>query len=92
MVPALVISLCVLLVSGCGSIGEPLPPLLNIPERSRDLSARQTPEGVVLEWTWPRLTTEGRPLKNFDNFVIHRLEVQDPAAAIPSGWFESQSQ
>ena len=45
-----------------------------------------------MEWTWPRLTTEGRPLKNFDNFVIHRLEVQDPAAPIPSGWFESQSQ
>ena len=92
VVLALVTSLCVLLVSGCGSIGEPLPPLLNIPERSQDLGVRQTPEGVVLEWTWPRLTTEGRPLKNFENFVIHRLEVQDPAAPIPSGWFESQSQ
>ena len=88
----LVTLLCGFLASGCGSIGEPLPPLLNIPERSQDLSARQTPEGVVLEWTWPGVTTEGRPLKNFDNFVVHRLEVQDPAAPIPSGWFESQSQ
>ena len=84
--------LCGFLVSGCGSIGEPLPPLLNIPERSQDLSARQTPDGVVLEWTWPAFTTEGMPLKNFDNFVVHRLEVRDPAAAVPSGWFDSQSQ
>ena len=84
--------LCGLLVSGCGSIGEPLPPLLNIPERSQDLSARQTPDGVVLEWTWPNFTTEGMPLKNFDNFVVHRLEVQDPAVPVASGWFDSQSQ
>ena len=89
---ALAILFHVLLVSGCGSIGEPLPPLLNIPERSQDLSARQTPQGVVLEWTWIRLTTEGRPLKNFDKFVIHRLEVQDPDVPVPSGWFDSQSQ
>jgi len=86
------ILLCGILASSCGSIGEPLPPLLNIPERSQDLSARQTPEGVVLEWTWPPLTTEGRPLKNFYNFVVHRLEVQDPAIPVPAGWFESQSQ
>ena len=86
------ISLCGILVAGCGSIGEPLPPLLNIPERSQDLSASQTPEGVVLEWTWPNFTTEGMPLKNFDNFVVHRLEVQDPAVALPPGWFDSQSQ
>ena len=89
---ALLISLWWLLLTNCGSIGEPLPPLLNIPERSQDLSARQTPEGIVLEWTWPGVTTEGRPLKSFDNFVIHRLEVQDPAAPVPPGWFDSQSQ
>ncbi len=88
----LAVFLCGLFLSGCGSIGEPLPPLLNIPERSQDLNARQTPEGLLLEWTWPQLTTEGRPLKNFDNFVVHRLEVQDPAVPVPPGWFESQSQ
>ena len=89
---ALALALLALLLTNCGSIGEPLPPLLNIPERSQDLSARQTPEGIVLEWTWPDFTTEGRPLKSFDNFVIHRLEVQDPAAPVPPSWFDSQSQ
>lgn len=89
---ALSVFLCGLLFSSCGSIGEPLPPLLNIPERSQDLIARQTPEGVVLEWTWPGVTTEGRALKHFDNFVVHRLEVQDPAVALPISWFDSESQ
>ena len=69
---------CALLLLGCGSVGPPLPPLLNIPERSDDLSARQTMEGVVLEWTWPVLTTEGMPLCDLSEFAVHRLEIAGP--------------
>ncbi len=64
-----------LFAAGCGSVGEPLPPLLNIPERSQDLSAVQNPEGIVLEWTWPEKTTEGMPLKDLESFFIHAIEL-----------------
>ena len=82
---------CALFLLGCGSVGPPLPPLLNIPERSDDLSARQTTEGVVLEWTWPALTTEGMPLRNLSEFAVHRLEVARPGQAPPRGHFERNS-
>ncbi len=82
---------CALLLLGCGSVGPPLPPLLNIPERSDDLSARQTPEGVVLEWTWPALTTEGMPLRNLSEFAVHRLEIGGPSQVPSRGHFERNS-
>ena len=78
---------CALLLLGCGSVGPPLPPLLNIPERSDDLSARQTTEGVVLEWTWPALTTEGMPLRDLSEFTVHRLELARPGQVPSRGQF-----
>ena len=72
---SVVIALLSLFAAGCGSVGEPLPPLLNIPERSQDLSATQTPEGIVLEWTWPANTTEGLPLKDLESFFVHAMEL-----------------
>ena len=77
---SVVLTLLNLFAAGCGSVGEPLPPLLNIPERSQDLSAVQTPEGIVLEWTWPAETTEGMPLKDLESFFIHTMEL--PASAV----------
>jgi hypothetical protein len=71
---------------GCGSIGEPLPPLLNIPERSVDLTVRQTERGIILEWTWPETTTEGMPLTDLERFAVHFMK--DPG---PHYDFETQS-
>ncbi len=82
--PLAAVLTCALLLLGCGSVGPPLPPLLNIPERSDDLSARQTMEGVVLEWTWPALTTEGMPLRDLAEFAVHGLELARPDQ-VPSG-------
>ena len=82
---------CALFLLGCGSVGPPLPPLLNIPERSDDLSARQTTEGVVLEWTWPALTTEGMPLRNLSEFAVHGLEIGRPSQVPPRERFERNS-
>ncbi len=89
--PAAHLLTCALFLLGCGSVGPPLPPLLNIPERSDDLSARQTPEGIVLEWTWPALTTEGMPLRNLSEFAVHRLEIGRPSQVPPRGHFERNS-
>jgi hypothetical protein len=49
--------------SGCGYVGEPLPPLLNIPMRVSDLTARQTGARLRIEFSVPPLNTEGEVMK-----------------------------
>lgn len=54
-------------LAGCGYIGDPQPPLLNIPSPVTDLTALQRGAKIIVEFTVPRLTTEGvvvtRPVK-----------------------------
>ena len=56
-----------LLMAGCGYIGGPLPPLANVPSRVTDLAAVQRDSRIIVQFTVPRLTTEGmairKPLK-----------------------------
>lgn len=49
----------VLAVSGCGYVGDPLPPALNIPQRIADLKAAEVGDHIEVEFTLPSLTTEG---------------------------------
>ncbi len=60
-----------LLLSGCGYVGEPLPPLLNIPARVTDLRAVEHGDKISVEFTAPRLNTEGTALK-----TLERLELR----------------
>jgi hypothetical protein len=46
--------------SGCGYIGEPMYPLLNIPSRVTDLAAVQRGAAIIFQFTLPVLTTEGK--------------------------------
>ena len=46
-------------LAGCGYIGDPHPPLLNIPARVTDLTALQRGSTIIVEFTVPALTTEG---------------------------------
>jgi hypothetical protein len=48
------------MLSGCGYFGEPLYPLLNIPNRVGDLTAIQRGGVIVYQFTLPVLTTEGK--------------------------------
>jgi len=52
------------MLTGCGYVGEPLPPSLKLPSPVRDLTARQRGDKFVLEFTCPEVTTEDLPLKN----------------------------
>jgi fibronectin type 3 domain-containing protein len=52
----------VLLLSSCGYIGDPLPPLANIPTRVSDLAAIQQGGQIVARFTVPERTTEGFPI------------------------------
>jgi len=58
-VPALIL----ILFSGCGYVGEPLPPLLKIPQPVEDLSGIQRGPKIVARFTLPKLTTEGRVIR-----------------------------
>ncbi|MEX2264482.1 MAG: hypothetical protein WD696_21185 [Bryobacteraceae bacterium] len=54
-----------LLLAGCAYVGEPLPPLLHIPERVTDLTAVQRGSKIAIQFTLPELTTEGTLIKRF---------------------------
>lgn len=52
------------LVSGCGYVGDTKPPTLDIPSRVIDLRAAEYGSSIAIEFTLPRLTTEGLELKS----------------------------
>jgi hypothetical protein len=57
LVPAL------LLMSGCGYVGDPQPPALRIPGKVTDLRVAQQEDRIAIDFTVPPLTEEGLPLK-----------------------------
>ena len=52
-----------MLLAGCGYVGDPLPPTLDIPRRVTDLRVRQRVDKVLVDFTIPELTTESLVLK-----------------------------
>ncbi|MBI4442326.1 MAG: hypothetical protein HY649_03000 [Acidobacteria bacterium] len=69
------------LLAGCGMPGEPLPPLLEIPEPVRDLSAAQVGAGIELTWSVPRLTTEGTRVRRLDRLELYAAFAAPDTAA-----------
>jgi len=69
---------------GCGYVGEPLPPLLNVPQRVNDLAAYQIGSKIILQFSVPRLTTEGAVIKR-----PVRLEARGGSA--PAGAFDADA-
>jgi len=51
-----------LFLAGCGYLGDPQPPLANIPLRASDLAALQRGGHIIVQCTVPALTTEGHPI------------------------------
>lgn len=47
---------------GCGYVGEPLPPALNMPLKITDLRAVERGDSIIVEFTIPDRTTENLPL------------------------------
>ena len=60
----LCVAAAAVLLSGCGYIGEPQYPLLNIPVPVKDLAAVQRGAAIVYQFTMPELTTEGTLVRN----------------------------
>ena len=51
-----------LFLAACGYIGDPQPPLANIPSGVNDLAAMQRGGQIIVQFTVPALTTEGHPI------------------------------
>jgi hypothetical protein len=49
-------------LAGCGALGEPQPPLLNLPQPT-EITAVQRGDRVLIDWTPPLLTTEGQAIR-----------------------------
>jgi hypothetical protein len=63
------LSAIALLAIGCGYVGDPLPPLANVPARVADLDVSQRASRILVRFTVPTRTTEGfaiRPPLKFD--------------------------
>lgn len=68
-----------LVLSGCGYIGEPMVPLLNIPNRVTNLAAVERGSAIIYQFDLPKLTTEGKLAK------IGKFEIR-AGEAIPGGF------
>jgi fibronectin type 3 domain-containing protein len=53
-----------IVLGGCGYVGDPLPPALNIPTPINDFRALEYGDNFLVEFTPPHLTTDGLPLRN----------------------------
>ena len=58
----LITLLSLLALSSCGYVGDPLPPLANVPARVADLAAIQRGSTVIVQFTVPSKTTESHPI------------------------------
>lgn len=63
---------CLLALVACGSPTAPTPPSRHIPEAAGDLSARQMGEAVVLSFTLPRRTTDGKAVGRNLQILLYR--------------------
>ncbi len=49
---------------GCGQVGEPVYPSLNIPVKITDLSAVERGDNLIIDFSIPKLTTDGMAVKH----------------------------
>ena len=71
----LLLALLVVVMAACGRKGPPLPPIIEVPETTTDLSVHQVEQEAVLTWSFPGLTRAGRELADLGQVAVWRVEV-----------------
>lgn len=79
------IGLAVLLAAACGRKGPLQPPLARGPQAVEGLTAHQQGGAVILEWTNPTKSIDGRPLDSIEAAEIWVLELRPGEAKSPLG-------
>ena len=79
----LALGLAVLLGPACGRKGPLQAPVSRGPQPVERLTARQRAETILLEWTNPEKSVDGRPLKGLDAVEIWVFERGLPGGARP---------
>jgi hypothetical protein len=64
----------------CGKRGDPRPPVPVIPQATTDLVVTQRASNVILSWSYPSVTTAGRPLTGIRRIQVFRYEEELPVA------------
>ena len=59
-----------LVLCGCGYVGNPLPPAVNVPLPVKDVRAAQVGDRMIVEFTQPIETTEGLPIKRLGGLDV----------------------
>jgi len=78
-------ALAALFASGCGYVGDPLPPALNIPVAVADLSAVQRGTAIVARFTIPANSTDGILLRRIGAVDLRVNGEAVPVAAAGPG-------
>lgn len=72
----------VVVLAGCGRKLPPLPPVLDVPETTQDLTVYQELANAVLLWSFPSMTRAGRPLVDLERVEVLRLDLA-PGQELP---------
>ncbi len=59
-----------LLLTGCGYVGNPLPPAMKRPVAVSDLAAVERGSNIIIQFTLPKITTEGLPIKGHQDIEL----------------------
>jgi hypothetical protein len=57
-------------LTGCGYVGNPLPPAMKRPVAVSDLAAVERGSKIIIQFTLPKITTEGLPIKGHQDIEI----------------------
>lgn len=79
---SLSITLLLLSLLGCGTVGAPQPPSANIPLAVTDLQATRKGDAVTLSWTAPQETTDGALVHRSGKMIVRRTITENPSAAV----------
>ena len=66
------------MLTGCGYVGNPLPPAVNVPLPVKDVHAAQIGDRMVVEFTQPLETTEGLKIRRLGGLDVRVGKKDEP--------------